>query len=219
MPSMNRRAFSQGLLLASAAGASTLSTGVQAQAKAPREGTDYLKLSKPAPVDTPAGKVEVIEFFWYSCPHCNAFEPAFDAWVKRQPAHVVVKRAPVAFRDNFVPQQQLFYTLEAMGKVDELHKKVFYAIHVERQKLDTPATIIEWAVKQGLDRTAFTDTYRSFGVTSKARKAAQLQDAYQVDGVPSIGIAGRYFTSGSLAQTLDRSLQVADHLIEQARKG
>lgn len=219
MPSINRRAFSQGLLLASAASATTLSTGVQAQARAPREGADYLKLSKPAPVDSPTGKVEVVEFFWYACPHCNAFEPSFDAWAKRQPAHVVVKRVPVAFRDNFVPQQQLFYTLEAMGKVDELHKKVFYAIHVERQKLDTQATIVEWAVKQGLDRNTFSETYRSFGVTSKARKATQLQDAYQVDGVPSIGIAGRFFTSGSLAQTLDRSLQVADHLIEQARKG
>lgn len=217
MQSMNRRTFSQGLLAVT--GGTALSTGAQAQARVPREGSDFLKLSRPAPVDTPAGKVEVVEFFWYSCPHCNAFEPSFDAWAKRQPAHVVVRRAPVAFRDSFVPQQQLYYTLEALGKVDELHKKVFYAIHVERQKLDTAATITEWAVKQGLDRNTFTETFRSFGVTSKARKAAQLQDAYQVDGVPALGIAGRYFTSGSLAQTLDRSLQVADYLIEQARKG
>lgn len=215
---MQRREFTQAVLLAGTATTGLLSAP-QAQAQAAfKEGSDYLKLGRPAPVDAPADKVEVIEFFWYSCPHCNAFEPAFDAWAKKQPAHVVVKRAPVAFQDSFVPQQRLYYALEAMGKVEELHRKVFHAIHTEKQRLATQDQIADWIAKQGVDRAKFLEVYNAFGVAGKARRATQLQDAYQVDGVPSLGIAGKYFTSGSLAQTLPRSLQVADHLIAQSRK-
>jgi len=216
---MQRREFTQAVLMAGTASTGLLGA-TQAHAQATfKEGSDYLKLSRPAPVDAPADKVEVIEFFWYSCPHCNAFEPAFDAWAKKQPAHVVVKRAPVAFQDSFVPQQRLYYALEAMGKVEELHRKVFHAIHTERQRLATQDQIADWVAKQGVDRSKFLEAYNAFGVAGKARRATQLQDAYQVDGVPSLGIAGKYFTSGSLAQTLPRSLLVADHLIAQARKG
>jgi thiol:disulfide interchange protein DsbA len=215
---MQRREFTQAVLMAGSATTGLLGT-TQARAQAAfKEGSDYLKLGRPAPVDAPADKVEVIEFFWYSCPHCNAFEPTFDAWAKKQPAHVVVKRAPVAFRDDFVPQQRLYYALEAMGKVEELHRKVFHAIHTEKQRLGTQDQIADWIAKQGIDRAKFLEVYNAFGVAGKARRAAQLQDAYQVDGVPSLGIAGKYFTSGSLAQTLPRSLQVADHLIAQSRK-
>ena len=216
---MQRREFTQAVLMAGTTTTALLGAG-QAQAQATfKEGGDYLKLGRPAPVDAPADKVEVIEFFWYSCPHCNAFEPTFDAWAKKQPAHVVVKRAPVAFQDSFVPQQRLYYALEAMGKVEELHRKVFHAIHTERQRLATQDQIADWIAKQGIDRAKFLEVYNAFGVAGKARRATQLQDAYQVDGVPSLGIAGKYFTSGSLAQTLPRSLQVADHLIAQSRKG
>ena len=215
---MQRREFTQAVLMASTATSGLLAaTPSQAQTTF-KEGTDYLKLSRPAPVDTPADKVEVIEFFWYSCPHCNAFEPTFDAWAKKQPANVVVKRAPVAFQDSFVPQQRLYYALEAMGKVEELHRKVFNAIHVDRQRLATQDQIADWIAKQGVDRAKFLEAYNAFGVAGKARRATQLQDAYQVDGVPSLGVAGKYFTSGSLAQTLPRSLQVVEHLIAQSRK-
>ena len=216
---MQRRDFNQAVLTATTAAAGWLGAVAPATAQAAfKEGSDYLKLSRPAPVDAPADKVEVIEFFWYSCPHCNAFEPTFDAWAKKQPAHVVVKRAPVAFQDSFVPQQRLYYALEAMGKVEELHRKVFHAIHVEKQRLATQDQIADWIAKQGVDRAKFLEVYNAFGVAGKARRATQLQDAYQVDGVPSLGVAGRFFTSGSLAQTLPRSLQVVDHLIALSRK-
>ena len=215
---MLRRKFTQAALIAGSTSTALLGA-TQAQAQAAfKEGGDYLKLARPAPVDSPADKVEVIEFFWYSCPHCNSFEPTFDAWAKKQPAHVVVKRAPVAFRDDFVPQQRLYYALEAMGKVEELHRKVFHAIHTEKQRLTTQDQIADWIAKQGMDRAKFLEVYNAFGVAGKARRATQLQDAYQVDGVPSLGIAGKYFTSGSIAQTLPRSLLVADHLIAQSRK-
>ncbi|HWP13608.1 MAG TPA: thiol:disulfide interchange protein DsbA/DsbL [Ramlibacter sp.] len=216
---MNRREFSVGaacVLAATALGG--LPASVLAQARKPEEGTDYLALDKRVSVDAPAGKVEVIEFFWYSCPHCNAFEPKLDAWSKKLPADVVLKRVPVAFRDDFVPQQRLFYTLEALGKLGELHAKVFQAIHAERQAINREELILDWAAKQGLDRAKFKELYNSFSVSTKARRATQLQDGFKVQGVPAIGIAGRYLTDGTMAGTLDRALQVTDYLIAESRK-
>ncbi|MDI1271700.1 MAG: thiol:disulfide interchange protein DsbA/DsbL [Polaromonas sp.] len=217
---MQRREFSIATAsVATAASLGALSTPARAQAPAPRAGTDFLVLDKPAPVEAPAGKVEVVEFFWYSCPHCNTFEPALEEWIKKAPKDVAVRRVPIAFRPDFEPQQRLYYVLEAMNKVDELHKKVFYAIHVEKQMLNTPDLIAAWAEKQGLNKAKFLETYNSFSVATKARKATQLQDAYKIDGVPALGVAGRYFTSGSMAQTMGRALLVTDYLIAQVRKG
>jgi protein dithiol oxidoreductase (disulfide-forming) len=214
---MNRREFSAGAACLAAAAALS-PAALLAQLKQPREGAEYLVLKRPVNVNVPPGKVEVIEFFWYSCPHCNAFEPRLEPWIERLPADVVMKRVPVAFRDDFVPQQRLFYTLEALGKLDELHGKVFHSIHVDRMPVDRDDSILDWAGKQGLDQAKFTELYRSFDVTSKARRATQLQDAFQVQGVPAMGIAGRYYTDGTIAGNSDRILQVSDYLIAQARK-
>jgi thiol:disulfide interchange protein DsbA len=215
---MNRRDFSAGAACVLATAALGVPGALFAQAKKPEEGTEYVTLDKRVNSEAPQGKVEVIEFFWYSCPHCNAFEPRLEAWIKKQPADVVVRRVPVAFRDDFVPQQRLFYTLEAMGKLDELHGKVFQAIHANREPINREDSILAWAGKQGLDTTKFKELYNSFSVTGKARRATQLQEAFQVQGVPAIGIAGRYYTDGSLAGNMDRALQVTDYLIAEARK-
>lgn len=216
---MQRREFSLSAasLAAAALGASALPTLAQAQAKAFQSGSDYLTLDKPAPIEAPAGQIEVVEFFWYNCPHCNAFEPMFDAWAKKLPKDVTVRRAPVAFRADFEPQQRLYFVLESLGKVDELHKKVFNAIHVEKQQLATADQITAWVEKQGIPKAKFVELFNSFSVSTKARKATQLQDAYAVDGVPALGINGRYFTSGTQAKTLERALQVTDYLIGQVR--
>src|SRR6266496_6569180 len=133
---MNRREFSVGAACILATASLGLTGAAFAQAKKPEEGSEYLTLDKRVNSDSPAGKVEVIEFFWYSCPHCNVFEPKLDAWSKKLPPDVVFKRVPVAFRDDFVPQQRLYYTLEALGKLNELHAKVFQAIHGERQAIN-----------------------------------------------------------------------------------
>ena len=215
---MNRRDFSAGAACVLATAALGVPGALFAQVKKPEEGTEYLTLDKPVNTEAPQGKVEVIEFFWYSCPHCNAFEPRLEAWIKKQPADVVVRRVPVAFRDDFVPQQRLFYTLEAMGKLDELHGKVFQAIHANREPINREDSILAWAGKQGLDTTKFKELYNSFSVSSKARRATQLQEAFQVQGVPAIGIAGRYYTDGTLAGNMDRVLQVTEYLIAEARK-
>lgn len=215
---MNRREFSVGAACTVALASLGLPGSLLAQSRKPEEGTDYLELGKRVPVDAVAGKVEVIEFFWYSCPHCNSFEPKLVEWIKKLPADVSMRRVPVAFRDDFVPQQRLYYVLEAMGKLDELHGRVFTAIHAERQPLNKEDLILAWAEKQGLDRAKFKELYNSFSISAKARRATQVQDAYKVQGVPAIGIAGRYYTDGTLAGNMDRALQVTDYLVAETRK-
>ena len=191
---------------------------VAAQAQSYKEGSDYLVLDKPAPTEAAAGKVEVVEFFWYGCPHCNIFEPQLDAWLKTAPKNVAFRRAPVSFRPDFEPHQRLYYVLEAMGKLDELHKKVFYTIHVEKQPLNSAPLVAAWAEKQGIDPAKFAEMYNSFSVSTKVRKATQLQDSYQVDGVPALGVAGRYYTSSSQAKSMERALLIATHLVALPRK-
>lgn len=215
---MQRREFSITAATLAATAALT-TTAVHAQGKPPQEGADFLVLDKPAPTEASAGKIEVVEFFWYSCPHCNRFEPQLQEWVKKMPKDVVLRRAPVAFRPDFEPQQRLYFVLEAMGKVEELHTKVFNAIHIERQPLNTSELVTAWAEKQGISKAKFTEAYNSFPVATKTRKATLLQDSYKVDGVPALGVAGKYYTSGSVAQSMERALVVTDYLIGLARKG
>ncbi len=214
---MNRREFSAGAACVLAAAAVGWPQLAMAQRK-PEDGTEYKTLDKRAPTENTAGKVEVVEFFWYACPHCNAFEPQLEAWIKRLPPDVVLRRVPVAFRDDFVPQQRLFYALEAMGKLDELHRKVFQAIHGEKQALNKEDLILAWAEKNGLDKAKFQEAYNSFSVQTKVRRATQLQDAYKVEGVPALGIAGRWYTDGTMAGGMNRAVQVTEYLIGEARK-
>ena len=215
---MKRRDFS----LAAAATVAGLPLAAQAQGPAaakPIEGKDYLSLDKRVPTDVGTGKIEVLEFFWYSCPHCHSFEPQFAAWVKAAPKDVVVQRVPVRFRDDFEAQQRAYYVFESLNMVDAMHGKLFHAIHTERQQLNNAQALAAWANKNGLPEKKFMDTFNSFGVATKSRRATQLQDAFKVQGVPALGIAGRFYTDGGLAQTMDRALQVADYLIGEVRRG
>lgn len=219
---MKRRSFHQSavaLATVAAGGGLLAAGGAQAQSAGFVEGQHFVRLAQPVPGSTP-GRIEVVEFFWYECPHCNAFEPVLEAWSKRLPADVQLRRVPVAFRENpFVAQQRLYFALEALNKVEALHKRVFSAIHVERQRLDTAEKITAFMVKQGIDEKTFTDAYNSFGVQTKVRQAKALADGYKVDGVPAMGVGGRFYTSGSLAGTTDRSLAVVDFLVQRIRKG
>jgi thiol:disulfide interchange protein DsbA len=217
---MKRRDFS----FAAVSAATVAGVPLLAQAQGPAvvkpvEGKDYLSLDKRQPTDVGPGKIEVIEFFWYSCPHCNAFEPQFAAWMKAAPKDVVVQRVPVRFRDDFEAQQRAYYVFESLNMVDAMHGKLFHAIHNERQQLNTAQALAAWANKNGLPEKKFLDTFNSFGVATKARRATQLQDAFKVQGVPALGVAGRFYTDGSLTQTMDRALQVAEYLIGEVRRG
>ena len=214
---MKRRDFS--LTALSAVAASTLPHTVLAQGAAPKAGKDYVKLDKPVPTDAPAGKVEVIEFFWYSCPHCSEFEPVFANWLKSSATkNVAARRVPVAFNASFIPQQKLYYALEGMDKVNELHARVFRAIHVERQKLATDAAVLEWVGKQpGIDLAKFKEIYNSFTVSNQVRRATQLQEAYGVEGVPAMGVAGRYYTDGTHAGSMPAVLAVVNYLVNNPK--
>jgi thiol:disulfide interchange protein DsbA len=212
---MKRRLFSTALL-----SVTTLMGTASAWAQqAFRSGKDYITLERPVATEAGSGKIEVLEFFWYSCPHCNQFEPAFEQWFKNAPKDVVVRRVPVAFRDDFVPQQRLYYTLEAMNLVEKMHIRVFTAIHGEKLMLNSDASVLAWAEKQGIDKAKFAETYKSFGVATKAKRAVQLQNDFKIEGVPSLGVAGRFYIDGTLAGSMPRALQVADALIAQTRQG
>lgn len=193
----------------------------------PQDGVDYKTLAKPQATSS-GNKVEVIEFMWYDCPHCAAFDPVITAWVKKQGDKIDFKQVPVSFRDSFLPQQKLFYSLETLNKKEELNPKVFQAIHAERQRVNTEKTILAFIEKQGIDKQQFLNVFNSFGVQTKVNRATQLQSLYQVDSVPMLAIGGRYVTSpGMVAASLANqpesmqqaaTLQVLDYLIARVAK-
>lgn len=192
------------------------------------DGKGYVVLSDAQPTDS-GKKVEVTEFFGYACPHCHALDPVLEAWVKKQGDNIVFKRVPVGFRPEWVVHQKLFYTFEAMGKTEEFHKKIFAALHVERQPLGSDDALIAFAVKNGVDKQKFVDAMNSFSVATKVKRAAQLQASYKIDQVPMIAIDGRYLTSpAKAAEALGESrpepelqaaaLKLMDDLVAKSRK-
>jgi thiol:disulfide interchange protein DsbA len=190
---------------------------VSAQTRPIEEGFDYRVLPIAQAIDA-KGKIEVLEFFWYGCPHCHDFEPQLDAWVKRQAKDVSVKKVPVAFRDDLLPHSQLFYALESLGK-SNLHAKVMETMHVGKKKLLTESDIADWAVSQGIERETFLKAFKSFTVTSKARAANQIAQAYRIDGVPTVAVQGKYITSPSItAGSKARAIEAMDHLVNKARQ-
>jgi protein dithiol oxidoreductase (disulfide-forming) len=215
---IERRQVSAALL---GAGLGSTALGLVTPAAAqggPVEGTHYVKLAQPLPVPA-GGKIEVVEFFSYACPHCSAFEPTLEGWIKKLPADVTFRRAPVPFLQNAENFQKLYFALETMGKVEALQRKVFFTIHVERARLDKPADIAAYLAKQGVDSAKFMDVFNSFSVQTRARQATQLSEAYKIDGVPALGIQGRFYTSVSLAGSPDRALAVTDFLTQRVRQG
>jgi thiol:disulfide interchange protein DsbA len=213
MTPMNRRDWTR----SAAALAVFAAGGARAQGAAPVEGRDFVRLN--APVAVPAGgKIDVVEFFSYGCPHCYSFEPMLESWLKKLPPDVAFRRVPATFNAPFEGYAKLFYALEATGLFEALHKRAYVAIHVQRQRLDKDAELAALAQSAGGDGAKFLDAYRSFGVATRVRQARQLAEAYKIDGVPTLGIHGRWFTSGSLAGSHERALVVADQLIARARK-
>jgi thiol:disulfide interchange protein DsbA len=185
----------------------------------PIEGTHYVRLGQPAPVTLPGPdkKIEVVEFFWYECPHCNAFEPLLESWARRLPADVAFRQVPVGFTARHQLAQKMFYALEEMGQLQALHKRIFAAIHVQGRRLLSEGDMVAFVSANGVDGSKFQQAFRSFGVDAKASRAKQLADAYRIDGVPALGVQGRFFTSGALAGSHERALQVADFLIQRVR--
>jgi protein dithiol oxidoreductase (disulfide-forming) len=194
----------------------------------PKNGVDYVTLAQPQPVQPVGKKVEVIEFFMYHCPHCNALEPQLEQWVKKQGDNIHFKRIHLPFSGANDPEAHLYLTLEAMGKAEEFQPKVFKAWHVDHLRLNTDAAILDWVSKNGIDRNKFQDVWNSFGVTTKLRRLPQITTDYKVDGVPTLIVDGKYQTSPSIVYNsikttsepvlFQATLQVMDALVAKAAK-
>jgi thiol:disulfide interchange protein DsbA len=179
-------------------------------------GKDYQVLANVQPTES-AKKIEVVEFFGYFCPHCFQFDPILESWVKKLPADVTFRRVHVLFRESMVNAQKTLFTLEAMNRMD-VHSKVFQAIHVDKKRLDSAEEIADFVAVNGVDKKQFLDIFNSFAMTAKSTKAKQLQTGYQIEGVPALGINGKYLTSAAMTGSHEAALKTAEYLIEQERK-
>ena len=182
----------------------------------PFEGHDYARVAAPKPVAT-GNRIEVLEFFWYRCPHCNQLEPALQAWLKTLPKDAQIRRLPAVFRDDWMAGAKLYHTLVQMGLVERLHEKAFNAYHVQNLNLDNPAVLGDWIAKQGVDRKKFDSIYNSFTTQSLARQGGQRASAYELRGVPAFIIDGKFHTSVSMTGSEARLFTVLDQLIAKAR--
>jgi thiol:disulfide interchange protein DsbA len=180
------------------------------------EGHDYTRVSPPQPVAT-GSRVEVLEFFWYGCPHCYQLEPALGAWLKTLPKDAQARRVPAVFRDDWMPGARLFHTLSQMKLLERVHPQVFRAYHEERINLNDPAVLGDWIARQGVDRKQFERIYNSFTTQSQAAQGGQLARTYGIQGVPAFIVDGKYQTSMSMTGSEARLFEVLDQLIAKAR--
>ncbi len=181
------------------------------------EGRDYTVLPHPQP--TESGKnIEVLEFFWYGCPHCYDLHPHIKTWLKKMPKDVSFRYVPAIFRPNWIPGLKTFYAMEALGERDKLHDKVYDAIHADKVDLTKDEVLFDWIAKQGIDRQKFIDAYNSFSVQNQVAKSTQISKDYNLSGVPTVVVDGRYLTSGRMGGTPQDTIKILDELIEKVRK-
>lgn len=199
-----------GIGFASVSGARTELTGLV-------EGRDYTVLHNPQLTES-GKKIEVLEFFWYGCPHCSDLHPHLKAWLKKMPKDVSFRYVPAIFRANWVPGAKTFYALDALGVKDKLHDKVYDAIHLDNLDLTNEEVLFGWVAKQGVDRKKFIDAYSSFSVQNQASRSAQMSKDYALSGVPALVVDGKYLTSGKMGGTAQETLKILDELIVKVRK-
>lgn len=184
---------------------------------AAQQAPSYVEINPPITTDSKS-KVEVVEFFWYECPHCYALEPSLEAWVKKLPKDVEFKRVPAMFNQRWALSARVYYALEAIGEVDRLHKPLFDAIHKDGLRVTNESQVTDWLERQKADVGKFSAAFKSFSVESRLKRAAELTQASKVDGVPALMVNGRYLVGASAANSEERMLAVADSLIEQSRR-
>jgi thiol:disulfide interchange protein DsbA len=206
------------LLSALAAGLFALGLAV-ATAPAALAQQPYTVINPPIPTDSPSGKIEVVEFFWYECPHCYELEPVLEKWVAKLPEDVEFRRVPATFNERWNISARVFYALEAMGLLAKLHKPLFDAIHKDRLKVTDERQLNDWLQRQGVDAAKFQATYKSFAVESRLKRTQQLVGASKIDGVPALMVNGRYLVAaGGAVGTHERMVAIADSLIAESRK-
>ena len=174
---------------------------------------NYTELKTPQPVEAQGGKIDVVEFFWYGCIHCYNLEPALESWLKKLPPDVQFRRVPAVFNPRWGHDAAIFYTFEAMGLLDKLHRPLFDAIHRGGLRTDNPQALEQWLQKQGVDSKKFNETMKSFAVQSKTRRAIQLTTGYAIEGTPALAVQGRYVVNAG-----EGMLQTVSSLVDRARK-
>ena len=179
-------------------------------------GETYVELSNPVPVAQP-GKIEVVELFWYGCPHCYSFEPVINPWAEKLPADVHFVRIPAMFGGPWDAHGQMFLTLEAMGVENKVHSAVFNAIQKDRKPLTTPDEMADFLATQGVDKDKFLATFNSFAIKGQIAKAKELAKKYEVSGVPTMIVDGKYRFDLGTAGSPEQALNVADQLIAKER--
>ncbi|HHH35668.1 MAG TPA: thiol:disulfide interchange protein DsbA/DsbL [Gammaproteobacteria bacterium] len=182
-----------------------------------REGVDYVRIVPAQPTSDPA-RIEVVELFWYGCPHCHRFQPYLERWLEHKPKDVAYVRMPAILRDSWALLARAFYTSQVLGRLDELHKPLFDAIHKEKRKLNDEAAVAAFFAEHGVDAVEFRKVFHSFAVDSKVRRALQMTRRYRVQGTPSIVVNGKYLTDPGMARGFDRMIQVMDYLVARERK-
>ncbi|MEP7206303.1 MAG: thiol:disulfide interchange protein DsbA/DsbL [Casimicrobiaceae bacterium] len=207
------RAFGAAFL---ALGLVALAMPVSAQGEL-QEGKQYTRLKNPVPVES-GGKIEVIEFFSYGCPHCAELEPILDQWLKTVPPDVQFRRVPVLFQPRWVSLARVYYTLEALGADAKLTPEVFAAVHRQGVDLASDKTFFDWAASKGLDRKKVEEMYSSFGINGKVNRAKQLGAAYDIQSVPTVIVDGKYVTGSDKVGTHAALPAAINALVAKARK-
>ncbi len=205
---IKRFLFAFALVITLAAG------GPAAHAQAFEEGVDYTVLKAPLGTDNPP-RIEVVEMFWYGCPHCYELEPVIEKWVKALPKDVEFKRVPAPLNRNWEAAARVYYTLESMGLIDKLHGPLFDAIHRDRLRITNERALLDWLGGKGVDAAKYSAASRSFAVESKLKRAMQITQATGIEGVPALLVNGKYVIPG---QSPARMLAIADSLVAQSRK-
>jgi len=184
------------------------------------QGTpQYTELNPPQPlVADDANKIEVVEFFWYGCPHCYHIEPLVEKWKKTLPPEAVFRPFPAVFNARWGHDAAIFYTFEALGVLDKVHRPFFDAIHRDGLRTDNQQALAEWLKKQGVDDKRFFDTMKSMGVDTRVRRAMHLTLAYRIDGTPAMAVQGRYTVSAQQGRSQQGMVDTVDYLVAQARK-
>jgi thiol:disulfide interchange protein DsbA len=208
---MDRRLFVK-TLAASAAGAIAL----PAWAQTPAEGREYSRLQAPQPTGAP-GKVEVLEFFSYACPHCSSLEPELEAWAAKLPPSVALRRVPVPFLANVDTFQRTYYALESLGLVESMQLKIFQAVHAEHLRLERVEDVAALVGRNGGDAAKFVSVSKSFAVSASCSRAKKLTADYRIESVPSLAVQGQFITSPAQAGSNRAALVVTDFLIQKAR--
>ena len=177
-------------------------------------GKDYTMISPAQPTED-AGKIEVLEFFSYGCPHCADFNPLLQAWVAKLPGDVVFRKVPITFgRAAWANIARLYYALKVTGDLDRLDSDIFKAIHNDRINLFEEKSLVEWVAKKGVDQKKFAEAFNSFGVMSQVKRGDQMAQAYKIQGVPALAVDGKYLVGG---KDFNEILANADKLIAKAR--